>query len=299
MKTDAHYDVVVIGSGLGGLTAASLLTKVGEKVIVFEQHHKPGGYCTTLHRKGFEFDAAIHYIGYGGEGQFFDRFFSYLGLKNEIGRVPLNRDCVDKFIFPDFEFYCPADILQLHQNLAQAFPHYHQSIKSHARALLSIDRMSNSFFRGMNLWDYFSIPLSLLPTTRWVRASYQSYLDRKFPDPKLQAVLSGQWPNIGEPPSNISYPFYMDIVTFFLSNPWYPRGGSQRMPDALVKKIQEGGGEIRLKTPVKKILTDGKAVKGVLLQNGCFSAKGTCSGSLSCRFQLWRTWDDGVDHVRH
>ena len=57
------YDVIVIGSGIGSLTAATLLAKSGKKVLILEQHYTAGGFTHIFKRKNYEWDVGIHYIG--------------------------------------------------------------------------------------------------------------------------------------------------------------------------------------------------------------------------------------------
>ena len=72
-KAGNEYDVIVIGAGIGGLVCAALLAKGGLKTLVLEQHHLPGGYCTSFKRKEFAFDAAVHFVeGAGENGQFLE-----------------------------------------------------------------------------------------------------------------------------------------------------------------------------------------------------------------------------------
>ena len=58
-----NYDAIIIGSGMGSLTAAALLSKEGKKVLVFERHYVAGGFTHVFKRKGYEWDVGIHYIG--------------------------------------------------------------------------------------------------------------------------------------------------------------------------------------------------------------------------------------------
>ena len=66
------YDVVVIGSGMGGLTAASLLSRAGKKVLVVERHDRPGGYAHSFRRGFYNFDAAVHLVGGCSDGGLID-----------------------------------------------------------------------------------------------------------------------------------------------------------------------------------------------------------------------------------
>ncbi|MCV6637719.1 FAD-dependent oxidoreductase, partial [Candidatus Albibeggiatoa sp. nov. NOAA] len=62
-RADEHYDVIVVGSGMGGLTTAALLSLLGKKVCVLEQHYTAGGYTHAYEREGYEWDVGVHYIG--------------------------------------------------------------------------------------------------------------------------------------------------------------------------------------------------------------------------------------------
>ena len=74
------HDVVIIGSGLGGLVCGSLLAREGMRVLVLERQSQPGGCLQSYQRHGFAFDTGFHYVGGLAEGQRMHRIFSYLGL---------------------------------------------------------------------------------------------------------------------------------------------------------------------------------------------------------------------------
>lgn len=85
-----HYDVVVVGSGIGGLTTAALLAKKGINVLVIEQHYLPGGCCTAFRRQGWTFDAAAGMLfGWGEKGLSPHRFVMN-ELEEEIDVIPHN-----------------------------------------------------------------------------------------------------------------------------------------------------------------------------------------------------------------
>ena len=66
-NVDTHYDAIVIGSGLGGLTTAALMAKAGKKVLVLERHYTAGGFTHSFKRRGYEWDVGVHYVGQVGQ----------------------------------------------------------------------------------------------------------------------------------------------------------------------------------------------------------------------------------------
>ena len=87
-----RYDVVIIGSGFGGLVCAHLLAKAGKRVLVLERQQQPGGCIQSYQRKGQAFDTGLHYVGGLGEGQTLNRIFSHLGLLTSCPYVSLRRE---------------------------------------------------------------------------------------------------------------------------------------------------------------------------------------------------------------
>lgn len=83
-RSSEEYDAIIIGAGIGGLVCGCYLAKAGMKVLICEQHHKPGGYCTSFKRKGFTFDAAAHCFGSYRKDGFVRRIFNDIGINEKV-----------------------------------------------------------------------------------------------------------------------------------------------------------------------------------------------------------------------
>ena len=120
---DSPTDVLVIGSGVGGLTAAIILLKTGCRVTVVEKNPLPGGLMRSYQRDGIDCPVGVHYLGALAKGQPLRRMFDYLGVTS---RIPVERmgsnGVIDRYIFNDFIFDLPEGISDFAANLLRAFP---------------------------------------------------------------------------------------------------------------------------------------------------------------------------------
>ena len=128
------YDVVIIGSGFGGLTCAHLLAKAGRKVLVLEAHWQPGGCMQSYQRKGHSFDTGLHYVGGLGDGETLHDIFEKLGLL----QLPWHRmdvDCTDQIII-EGQTYCLAQGFDhFVEVLADRFPQQRSSLQKYVEML--------------------------------------------------------------------------------------------------------------------------------------------------------------------
>ena len=99
----SEFDVVIIGSGLGGLMCGALLSMNGHKVCVLEKHHQIGGNLQTFKRKGIGFNSAMHYVGSMDEGQILNKVFRYLGVLDSTGLEKLDKSDYEKVYLGDRE----------------------------------------------------------------------------------------------------------------------------------------------------------------------------------------------------
>ena len=243
------YDVIIIGAGMSGLVCGCYLAKAGLRVLIAEQHHKPGGYCTSFRRKGFTFDAAAHSFGGYREGGILHKVFSDFNLHD---RIKITRyDPSDIIMSPDQTVRFWSDIGKTVDSLQGAFPH-----------------------EGENIQNFFHFLTHRQPTefAKLGKMTLQTLLRAYFTDEKLKAILA--LPILGNgdlPPSRISAFVAAKIYSeFLLDGGYYPEGGMQALPDAIAQRFKEYGGTLMLSTLVKKIKITDSVVRGVVLGNSEF-----------------------------
>jgi phytoene dehydrogenase-like protein len=243
------YDVVIIGAGLSGLVCGCYLAKAGMKVLIAEQHNKPGGYCTSFKRKGFNFDAAAHSFGAYRQGGIVRKVFHDLGIDNRIEII--RHDPSDIVISPDYEVSFYADIKQTISNFQKTFPAESHSIKEFFSLL---ENPNPVFFSRIRKW------------------TYKNLLDTYFENQKLKSILSlPVYGNSGASPTVLSACMGSQIFTeFLLDGGYYPEGGMQTIPEAFSSAFKNFGGELRLSYPVIEIKTYENKVNGIVSANGDF-----------------------------
>lgn len=239
------YDAIIIGAGIGGLVCGCYLAKAGMKVLIAEQHHKPGGYCTSFKRKGFTFDAAAHSFGSYREGGVFRKVIRDLGIDQ---RVVINRyDPIDIIITPDMRIAFWTDLERTIKEVEKAFPNEHR------------------------IREFFSFMGAPRPTdiAALRRKTFQEVLDHYFSDRRIKAILAFPvFGNGGLPPSLMSAFTGSKIFTeFMIDGGYYPDGGMQELSNALAQQFRDFGGTLLLSSLVTRILVDQKRVAGVELKS--------------------------------
>jgi len=249
LKADKDsYDVIIIGAGISGLVCGCYLAKAGMKVLIAEQHYKPGGYCTSFKKGEFTFDAAAHSFGGYREGGIVRKVFRDLGIEN---RIRIKRfDPSDIIITPDHKISFWNDMDKTISEFQATFSDEKDNIKNFF-SLFNVDTKSLIHIRSL---------------------TFKYLLDKYFKNDNLKAILSFPlWGNAGLPPSLISAFIAIRVYKeFHIDGGYYPDSSMQALSDALAKRFKEFGGELRLSSLVKKIRTKDNRVNGVALEKSIF-----------------------------
>lgn len=244
---EESYDVVIIGAGISGLICGCYLAKAGMRVVIVEQHDKPGGYFTSFRRKGFLFDAAAHSFGNYREGGHVNRIFSELGVAQ---RLVVKRYNPSDIVFtPDFKVTFWNDPAETIAGLVKAFPNEADGIANFIKFLTAA---SQPEFVKLKDKTFDHLLRSFLHDEKLINIIAVTVFGNGGLPPSLMHAFSG---------AKIFSEFIMD-------GGYYPVGGIQRLPDAIVETFRYHKGKLVLKRLVKKIITEKGAVAGVELDGG-------------------------------
>lgn len=200
------YDYVILGAGLGGLSAAACLTRQGYRVAVLEKHYLPGGCCHTFDYGDYSFCADVHYISQCGTGQTISQFLNY--IERDVPFNSLNPDCIDRVITPDSDFKIPLDWETLRQRLLLSFPAETIAINRYCDEIKQLHQEMHSLVREVRWFDqkwsdWLKLPKywNLFVKRTWTLQDLYNYVGLS---PKLQAILAGQSGDYALPPNEIA-----------------------------------------------------------------------------------------------
>ena len=268
--TEAKFDAIVIGSGIGGLACACALAHSGHKVLVLEQHFVPGGLTQTFGRNGFAWDVGVHYLGEMHEGGAARRVLDWLS-GGAIGFSPFGA-VYDTVHLPDgsqFQFARPEAALRL--ELEERFPESGAQIADYFAAIHAASSVGRAVFtqRGMPaMLGKIHGFMHNAEIERWWGRTTAEVLEELISDPRLRAVLAAQRGDYGPDPRESSFGVHATVTQHYFDGAQYPVNGAKAFADALIPVIEKCGGEVRTRTRVTGILIESGRVAGVRTQDG-------------------------------
>ncbi|MEU6147697.1 2Fe-2S iron-sulfur cluster-binding protein [Streptomyces sp. NPDC047081] len=259
--SDEEADVVVIGSGMGGLAAARAIAQFGgQRVLVLEQHYTLGGMTHEFSRAGrYRFGTGLHYMS-ANSGPF-------LGFMTD-GRAQLSLlpDEYDALHFPELDFAVPATEEAFRTRLKERFP-------AEAEAIDDFFRTTRRAMAGLTARNVLaSFPAGIRKATaplveRLFPSTFRSLRDqvlRSFGDPGLRAVLAARWGLYGTPPASSAFGYHAAVpLTFFMDGTAHPVGGPQELNRVVLQILRRYGVVLRPRQRVHEVVVEGGRATGV------------------------------------
>lgn len=255
----ATFDAILIGSGMGALTVASILARCkNQRVLVVEKHFQAGGFSHEFSRGPFHWSVGLHEVGEMNPGNPLRRLFD-LVVDNEVDWIKVP-DPYDRFYYPGLTFDFVSGARQLQEALVSRFPREERGIRQYWKQVrrtalgykaLFLRRNGSRLLRGVGHAAEFLRPTDWKQTTSQV-------LDKLFHDPLLKSLLASHWPYYGLPPSISSFPLHALVADHYLSGSYYPKGGTGRIARSVQDIVESRGGQFLI----------GHTVREIMLQNG-------------------------------
>ena len=258
--------VLIIGSGIGGLSTAIILAKLGFDVTVLEKNRRPGGVMRSYTRDGIECAVGVHYLGSLDKDQILRIFFDYLGVTEAIPVTRMGRDgVIDRYIFasptarlPVFDM--PPGMDAYEENLVRAFPKEQKKIaeimvpiRRAAQQLHNLDFLyaPDNNFSLLDQYDPFGVVLNNLDCSEELR--------------NVLAIPSS-W--LGVPLDYCPAYYHNMALASYISSSWRLLRNGAHMADVLAGRLMELGGKIITGAEISRIAVSSRVVKGLHLQSG-------------------------------
>jgi len=273
-----HYEVVVVGSGIGGLTAGALLAKRGLEPLVIEQHYLPGGACTTMRREGITFDTGVAMMFGFGQTGFNPHRFVMNEIEEEIDVIP--HECLYQMKIMGRELTFWRDFERYFKELATLFPHQEMELRNlydyfyrlYENMILKNQVVAppTEMPRRETLRNFARNPLGMMQVVPLMFKNTESLVDKFVKDPEVKAFFNMLtctycYCDAKETPAILSGALFCDNHE---GGAFYPSGSPQMLSNKLERAIEKHGGQMLYRRLVDEILIENGEAYGVRLADG-------------------------------
>ena len=280
--------VIIIGSGMSGLTAGAYLAKAGHAITIFEQFPTPGGVTATVTQDGFGWDIGPLLLEGFAPGDRGRLILEELGVSEQVPAVHEDRGLA----MPEFALWRPQEYAGPYwrrERLKKLFPAEKDALERYYRfydrmiGLMSLGRRAETAHGLSALWLKLRMLLAFQPVKKYVNWNGGQLMDHYFKSPVLKTFFLGivadfvtaptEFPALGVPSIHLETAFDKRIPTYPGTQSaqtayTYILGGCQTLVKAVMGVILANGGQVLTNTPVKRILIENNKATGVELANG-------------------------------
>ena len=263
MENYKRWDVIIVGSGMGGLTAAALLAKKGLRTLLLKKRNRSGAMWVFFKRNGLTFDATEAFIG-GCKGGEFHRILKEIGAHEEVEFIPIHHI---RNIYPGFEVHLTRGGFHSYMEaLLNLFPEEEKGLRAYLSLVKRIGEEVKSYSE-MTWVRKALFPFYFWNLIRFHRTSHKAILDSLFRGGEIKMALHTL--PATKPPSRLSFLFVATLINkALMEGVFYPKGGMGKISEAMAKSFLRSGGEIHLQMGVDRILIKNDRVEGIQTKSG-------------------------------
>ncbi len=252
------YDVIIIGSGVGGLTAGNILSKEGYKVLIVEKHHIPGGYCTNFERKEFTFDASMHMINGCEPGGTIYEILKKIGVEDRIEFVKLEELFRWKDPKNEIDFHAKVNLSEFVEKLSEIFPEEESGIREFYQKYSKVPKHLLNFSNNDPSEEMLNLIDNLSDKT------VSEIIDPYISNPDLKGIMTSLSGFFGLSPQKLNaLMFLAGAMSYHHEGAYYVKGGSGTFSKTLANNFEEKGGDLSLLTEATRIIFEDGLATGI------------------------------------
>jgi len=256
----SKYDVVIIGSGLGGLICGNILSKEGKKVCILEKQPQFGGCLQNFKKNNKNFDTGVHYVGGMGKGQNLYQYFKYIGIADKLKLQRMDSDAFDKINFEGKIYSYAQGYDNFIETLSKDFPEEKMAIKKYTDKTQEIC----NHFPLYNLCSN----IGLNKEHQFFEQNISDFIQSITQNRTLQNVLAGNNMLYAGIPDKTPVAIHALITNSLIEGAYRFKGGSHQITNLLIESIQKNGGTLMNNSDVIKLNVNQNKIESAVLTNG-------------------------------